>query len=297
MTRNTLLAVTLAFSATATTALAADATFEKTLSVSASPTLTVSTGSGHIQVTPGSDNQIHIVGRIHSNWPASDAEAQQIVANPPITQSGNTIAIGAHGDSGLYNHVSIDYEITAPRATLLTAHSGSGSIEVAGIEHVASADTGSGSIHLSLAGSGDLKVHTGSGTIRVEGLTGALDAHTGSGAIEIAGNLTSGWHLSTGSGSIHLTLPGSARFNLDADTGSGSVEVAQPIVMQGTLNRHHVSGTVNGGGPTIRATTGSGNIVINGTSTVGQLRDNDSLHVLGATDCVDNPSQPACRTN
>jgi len=32
--------------------------------------------------------------------------------------------------------------------------------------------------------------------------------------------------------------------------------------MQGSLNKHHVSGTVNGGGPTIRATTGSGDVTI-----------------------------------
>jgi hypothetical protein len=32
--------------------------------------------------------------------------------------------------------------------------------------------------------------------------------------------------------------------------------------MQGALNRHHVLGTVNGGGPTIRATTGSGDVTI-----------------------------------
>jgi hypothetical protein len=32
--------------------------------------------------------------------------------------------------------------------------------------------------------------------------------------------------------------------------------------MQGSLNRHHISGTVNGGGPTIHANTGSGDISI-----------------------------------
>jgi hypothetical protein len=32
--------------------------------------------------------------------------------------------------------------------------------------------------------------------------------------------------------------------------------------MQGQLNKQHVVGTVNGGGPTVRAATGSGNITI-----------------------------------
>jgi hypothetical protein len=67
--------------------------------------------------------------------------------------------------------------------------------------------------------------------------------------------------------------------------------------MQGSLNRHHVSGTVNGGGPEIHASTGSGDIIINGTSTSAQLHDSNSVHVPGAADCIDNPSQPACRKN
>jgi len=92
-------------------------------------------------------------------------------------------------------------------------------------------------------------------------------------------------------------LPDNARFTLDADTGSGTVQIAQPIVMQGSLNRHHVSGTVNGGGPTLRANTGSGSIIINGNATVGQLQENNSLHVHGAPDCVDNPNQSACSKN
>jgi len=62
--------------------------------------------------------------------------------------------------------------------------------------------------------------------------------------------------------SIRLGVGANARFNLDADTGSGTINVAQPITMQGSLNRHHVAGVVNGGGPTIRANTGSGDIQI-----------------------------------
>jgi DUF4097 and DUF4098 domain-containing protein YvlB len=59
-----------------------------------------------------------------------------------------------------------------------------------------------------------------------------------------------------------MDLGNGAKFNLVADTGSGSVNVSQPISMQGSLNRHHISGTVNGGGPTIHANTGSGDISI-----------------------------------
>ena len=296
-------ALTLAASA----ALAADsnatAAFDRTLTVSGTPTLSIATGAGYVHVSPGTDSQVHIIGHVHvsPSWFGADADARvkQIVASPPITQSGNTITVAfPHADSDLFRNVSIDYDVTTPRATALKARTGSGGINIAGIDGTVSADsgsggiradgigpnarletgsggihassvrgaailqTGSGNLELSLTAAGDVKAQTGSGSIHIDGLNGGLRAGAGSGTIEVAGNPTSEWRLESGSGGIHLKLADAARFSLNAETGSGSVRVDHPIVMQGALNRHHVLGTVNGGGPTIRATTGSGDVTI-----------------------------------
>jgi DUF4097 and DUF4098 domain-containing protein YvlB len=296
MTRRTLFAAALTLTAFATRAFAADseATFDKTFSVNGAAIVSVSTGSGYIHVTAGQDNQVHIIGHVHSNsgWSftsSSPDAVKQIAANPPITQSGNTITVATPHTDG---NISIDYDVSAPRSTNLSSHSGSGSVQIAGIQGPVTADSGSGSLRLALAGSTAVKASTGSGSIHIDGVAGGLNASTGSGSIEANGNLTSDWRLSSGSGSIRLRLPDNARFSLNASTGSGSIHVDQPITMQGTLDHHHVSGTVNGGGPTIRANTGSGSITINGNATAA---DNNSLHVPGATDCVDNPNQSGCR--
>jgi DUF4097 and DUF4098 domain-containing protein YvlB len=291
-----------ALALTATAAFAADGSFDKTLAVNATPNVSIATGSGYVHVYPGSDSQLHIVGhvRVHPGWMGGDADARvkQIVANPPISQSGNTVTIGDQGDKSLYQNVSIDYDVTTPRATALKARTGSGDMEVGGIEGVvdaesgsgslkidniganakletgsgaihasnvhgaATVETGSGTLDLKLSGAGDVKAHTGSGSIHIDGVTGGLRAGTGSGSIDVAGNPTSDWRLETGSGSIHMSIGSSAKFNLNAETGSGSIHIDQPILMQGSLNKHHVSGTVNGGGPTLRTTTGSGDITI-----------------------------------
>jgi hypothetical protein len=271
-TRRTLFATPLvlavaALTAAATSALAADGSFDKTLSVSGNPMVSVSTGSGYIHVSTGSDNRFHVTGHVHANggWLSAgdpDSVVKKIVANPPITQTGSIITIGHTEDHELYNNVSISYDITTPRSTHFTAHTGSGGIEVAGISGDVSAGTGSGSLRLSLADSHDVDAHTGSGSVHIEGATGMLQARTGSGSVEAAGNVGTNWRLSTGSGSIRISLPANARFALDASTGSGGVHVDQPIVMQGSINHHHVSGTVNGGGPTIHASTGSGSITV-----------------------------------
>ena len=88
--------------------------------------------------------------------------------------------------------------------------------------------TGSGDIELEQNGPGDVKAETGSGNIQLHGLNGALKASTGSGDIEVAGQPTSDWKVSTGSGSVRLTV-GNSHFNFDAETGSGSINVSQPI--------------------------------------------------------------------
>jgi DUF4097 and DUF4098 domain-containing protein YvlB len=266
------------------TASAADATFERTLNTGSSPSVSVATGSGNIHLHPGSENQVHIVAHLHSShgWMSGDVDSriQQIVNNPPIAQSGNEITIGAENhDNDLYRNISIDYDITLPRASALAAatgsgdihienvgaslkaQSGSGNVQADGIQGSAILGTGSGNIDFQQTSPGDVKAETGSGNIVLHGVAGALKSSTGSGDLTVEGRPTTGWKLETGSGNIHLAV-GNAHFNLDADTGSGSIDIAQPITMQGSLNRHHINGSVNGGGPIVRASTGSGDIQI-----------------------------------
>lgn len=262
-------------------ARAADGTFDRTLHVSGPGMLSVHTGSGYIHVTPGTGNEIHIVGHVHaSSWgmgASAEARVQQVVNHPPIEQSGNSVNIGEH--MNWMNNVSIDYDITAPRGTKLDAESGSGDLELSDLGSSLQARTGSGTIHASgfagevalESGSGDIQadlestndVHAraGSGGIHLRGVNGPLFAETGSGDIDVGGKPASAWQLRSGSGSVTLHV-GGAGFDLDASTGSGEVQSGPAISTHGSIGRHHVSGAVNGGGPTVQVATGSGDIRI-----------------------------------
>jgi DUF4097 and DUF4098 domain-containing protein YvlB len=261
-------------------ALASDGTFDKTLNVNGTVQLEVSTGSGYVHVTPGSDNQVHIVGHVRANhgWGSSEDQVKQVVDNPPIQQSGNTIRVGQMHESW-FNHVSIDYDITAPKSTHLKAESGSGDLKAVSMNGGSRLETGSGSINgddlggdsYLQTGSGDIRVNfsnggnvtagAGSGSIRVTGVKGSLKAETGSGDVSVAGQPLEGWKVEAGSGSIDLNLGGS-KFTLDAETGSGSIHVDQSMSMQSSSERHHITGNVNGGGPTVKIETGSGSVRI-----------------------------------
>jgi DUF4097 and DUF4098 domain-containing protein YvlB len=258
-------------------ALATEATFERTLTVNGRVELSVNTGSGNIHISRGSGNQVHIFGKVRSNWGEGSDRVREIAANPPIEQTGNIIRVGLRHEN--YHNISIEYEIQAPEDAFLDAGSGSGNVTDEGVGENAKLSTGSGNIHATglrggfkvntgsgdiyaeETGEGDVKAETGSGTIELKGVHGGLHAGTGSGDIKVNGSPASDWKLGTGSGSVEL-WPGSNGFTLDASTGSGSVHTDQEMTVQGSFDKHHITGKVHGGGPTVRIETGSGDIRI-----------------------------------
>ncbi|HEX4652242.1 MAG TPA: DUF4097 family beta strand repeat-containing protein [Granulicella sp.] len=299
--------VVVALSAVASScAFAATGTFERTLAVAGTPMVTISTGSGYIHVNAGSGSAVRIEAKVtaQNGWSfggsgSVDERVREIIAHPPIVQSGSTITIGpSSGDDDAFRNIEIDYEITMPArstvkastgsgalevsniGTLLEAQTGSGDIrlkEIGGAPHVgtgsgsirlegvrgaASLETGAGDIELSQEAAGDIKAESGSGSIRLRGVNGAVRAGTGSGDIEVDGNPSAEWRLNTSSGSIRLTVNPAAHFTVNASTDSGSVRVSQAINLEDSLDRQHIVGTVNGGGPTLRLTTSSGDITI-----------------------------------
>jgi hypothetical protein len=261
---------------------AAEGKFDKTIPVGANLMASVSTGSGFIHIVPTSANEVHIIGHVHAShgWMGgSEDDVKAVEANPPIDLSGSTLRIGGRNE-GPYRHVAIDYEITAPYSSQWKASTGSGDIKVSGVvaqkletgsgeieaNNVTGdsiLDTGSGDIHVAFAKSGMVKAETGSGSIHLENVEGGLKAETGSGDIKIIGKPHEDWKLETGSGSIDLGV-GNAPLTLDAQSGSGSVTTTQTIAMTGNImSKHHVMGNVNGGGPRVKAETGSGDIKLN----------------------------------
>jgi beta-lactamase regulating signal transducer with metallopeptidase domain len=252
----------------------AETTFDRNLTFSGKLDLSVSTGSGNITFTRGPANQIHIRGIVKVNRDGDPAQAQQIAANPPIEQQGNTIRIGGHQEN-LHN-ISISYEIEAPADSALNAATGSGNITdtgvgqdaklttgsgnvtATGIEGGFKIQTGSGNIAIDGTGQGDAKAQTGSGNIDLKGVHGSLLAQTGSGGIRAAGTPSSPWRLSTGSGTIELSTA-NAPIDLDATVGSGSIST-HAATMQTAADKHHMHVQLNGGGPEVRVETGSGSI-------------------------------------
>ncbi len=163
------------------------------------------------------------------------------------------------------------------------AHTGSGSIRGEGVgvstsvesrarfegkelplapgQRAPSVQTFAGTSSMGSAGA-EFDFQTGSGSIRVNNLHGAVRAHTGSGTIELQGQPTSDWSVTTGSGGIIVRLPANAAFDLNAHTSSGGIHTDRQVLVQGSVGKHELRGTVNGGGFRLDLRTGSGSIRI-----------------------------------
>lgn len=246
-----------------------EGSFDRTMNVSGTVDLEVSTGSGSIDIKPASGSRVEVHGKIRagSDWRRSDRDIEDVIrrieADPPIEQSGQTIRIGRIAGRDLENNVSISYEIAVPTQSNVRAHTGSGGQTVEGISGKVEASTGSGGITLRNI-KGDLEANAGSGSIHATGLRGGLRVRTGSGGIQVEGEQTARWELQTGSGGIDIHLPRNAGFELTAHTGSGGVYLDYPMTVQGKIdrNRHDVSGKVGNGAYQLNARTGSGHIRI-----------------------------------
>jgi DUF4097 and DUF4098 domain-containing protein YvlB len=175
--------------------------------------------------------------------------------------------------------MSIDYEIQAPENAYLDVstvsgdvddngvgdnaklNTGSGNIHATGLHGGFTIGTGSGNIYAEQTSQGDVKAETGSGNIELRNLRGGLKAETGSGNIKLGGAPTAPWRIETGSGGVDFWA-GNAALTLDAETDSGSIHTDRELAGQESSDRHHVTGKLNGGGPTVKIGSGSGNIRI-----------------------------------
>jgi hypothetical protein len=286
----------------AATAQRAEGSFQRTITVTGPAEIEVVSGSGRIEVRPGSGDRIEVTGRVQANDDRGSGRGsldpaervRRIEARPPIEQSGNVVRIGHIPDEDLRNGVSISYTLTVPAASSLSSKTGSGSQDIEGIGGRVVASTGSGSLTFRSLG-GDLRASSGSGSISADVVGGAFHATTGSGSIRAAG-VTGRITAKTGSGDIDVTQAGSGgvdvgsssgairargvRGDLQASTSSGTLDVQGELSADWQLSSSSGSITIGlpaGQGFNLDASTGSGRISTDFPVTVSGTVDRRSL--------------------
>jgi hypothetical protein len=201
--------------------------FDRQLMVSGPLELEVESGSGDIIVHTGPAGTVQIKARVRASTSPfvgfggqSPAErVRQIEKDPPIEQMGNRIQVGPKRWNDGWNGISINYEITVPANTRLSARSGSGDLEVGDVAGPVDTSTGSGDVRVGRV-TESVKARSGSGEINV-GSAASIEASTGSGNVVAS----SRGDLEARSGSGDITAGQKGKGRVDVSTGSGDVEV------------------------------------------------------------------------
>jgi DUF4097 and DUF4098 domain-containing protein YvlB len=170
-----------------------------------------------------------------------------------------------------------------------TIETGGGSIEVRQCNGKVKVSTGGGSVDLSDVG-GPAEIETGGGSIRLTSAKGHVHAETGGGGIELYGVPSASAETGAGGITVKLVNTGAERSDSDLETGAGDITVyiASDVAINIRAsvdmgNGHRITsdfsdihigsegdkwgpktltaeGSLNGGGPTLKVRTSSGDI-------------------------------------
>ncbi len=181
---------------------------------------------------------------------------------------------------------SVEIQSGAQGATIET---GGGSVEVRQCNGKVKVSTGGGTVDLSDIG-GPAEIETGGGTIKLTSAKGHVHAETGGGGIELYGVPSASAETGAGGITVKLVNTGAERNDSDLETGAGDITVYiaadVAINVRASVDMgsgHHITsefpdihissegdkwgpkmltaeGALNGGGPTVKVRTSSGDI-------------------------------------
>ena len=216
-------------------------------------------GAGNVTITGTNDLAVSVRRIIHKRG-----------KKPTLSQTTNdgVLTIKARCSGGLFRSCRVDHELAVPTHLPVEVRASSGTITIAHLQETIDVRTESGSVRVTEPG-GRTTVHTGSGNLDVDKASDDLTLDTGSGTIS-ATRLTTGIvKATTGSGRVTLQFE-EAPDDVEVQTGSGAINVKVPsqsytVEPKTSSGKITVKGLKTGtAGGHIKATTGSGNISIQG---------------------------------
>ena len=214
------------------------ATFDRTFSVTAPVRLELSNGSGNVEIRGSTDGTVRIHGKVTpGGWSIFGGSAKnmdEVAANPPVEQNGNTIRIGKN--SSWLKNVSIDYQVEVPHDTEIDSEVASGGITIDNVKGPVKASSASGYVHVYRVDR-DANLNAASGSIDVAGIGGFLRVASASGDAMVA-DVKGELRVTAASGSIRIKHPGD---RVDASAASGAIEV---VDANNDLKVHAISGSI-----------------------------------------------------
>ncbi|AFL90350.1 hypothetical protein Terro_4143 [Terriglobus roseus DSM 18391] len=260
---------------------AAQSNWDKTYNVSGRAAVQVSVDNASVITrTCGTCRTVRIHVDAHGNdlsrWHLTEMQGGNVVHFTMKRRDEERFFMGWQGRSP---EVFVDL----PTESDVELRSGNGGLQLTGVHGSVDVKTGNGSVGVEDV-TGALRITSGNGALTVRRVEGTLMAVSGNGPMTLEGRLsqfevrsgnggmnivlepgttlTSSSRATTGHGGMHLTVPRDLKAELDLTTGNGSLHSDLPMMSQSTSDRHHLHGNINGGGPSLRLTSGNGSVTI-----------------------------------
>lgn len=237
--------------------VSAEASEEKQVAVNGPVTLRLNNSAGGITIIKGGEAEVSLTAH-KTAWGATQAEAEAELARLPIkiSQEKNIITVQVRPEEdGLFGEGrsnTVEFTLTVPAETMVTAYTGSGKIELSGVTGQVELQSDYGDI-MAADITGSLIAHTASGQIKVQNIqageealdlhtdygditleqaqAGPIKVHTSSGLIRLAEVKAEGVELGSDYGQVEIEAGWMAE--LDLKTGSGEVNLSQLMVKEG----------------------------------------------------------------
>ncbi len=176
--------------------------------------LTTASGNGTIKRSNSNEVKVKLVYTYDDD-----------VYEPIFEQSGDRLSIKEDFKRSRWTRGYSEWTLEVPNDVFMDFKTGSGNIEVLGVNIELKTNTGSGNIEIEDV-TGDIRVNTGSGNITLDKVNGEVRGSTGSGSIRL-GSIKGDANLSTGSGNIRgKGAEGAFRMS----TGSGNIDIEDAVI-------------------------------------------------------------------
>ena len=202
--------------------------------------------NGGIQLHGWDRADVRIRARIEA-YGETEAEARSLAAGVRIDTTATSVrAEGPSMRDRDNQHWSVSFEISVPRAAMVTLHTVNGGISIDDFRGTAKFRASNGGVSLTNVG-GDISGETTNG-----GVTVNLEGDRWDGA---------GLDVETHNGGVRLNVPDNYSAVLDTGTVNGRLNIDFPVTVQGRISDRFTT-TLGSGGARVRVMTTNGGVTI-----------------------------------
>jgi len=226
---------------------------DRTLPLIQTGTVAVEAHNGSIQVRTWDRPEVEVHVRI--DWPFISASSYRYRATTvDVNGSADRVSIRWNSPDrygwtlwslfdGAWSYPDVHYTITAPRTARLEIRSHNANTDIRDVNAA-------------------VRVGTHNGAFRAANLAGPLDLsmHNGWAHVEFS-SFTQDTRVDMHNGVVDLTLPATSKFEVDSRGHHMRVDSDFPLVTRASYHSNRaISGSVNGGGPTLRVVSHNGSL-------------------------------------